>query len=321
MAPTDQHKIGSGFGFTSTAAEVVDGIDLTGKLAVVTGGYSGIGIETTKALANAGAFVVVPARRTDTAATALAGLSNVEVAELDLGDLASVRAFSEKFLASGRGIDILINNAGIMACPETRVGPGWEAQFATNHLGHFALVGRLWRALSPGARVVAVSSAAHRHSAMRWDDVMFTGGYDKWKAYGQSKTANALFAVHLDELGKDQGVRAFSLHPGGIHTPLQRHLTQGELIALGVLDENGNDIPGRFKTPEQGAATQVWAATSPQLADLGGLFLEDCDVAGIRESDEMTAKGVYPYAVDPDEAARLWAYSVELTGVDAVTRG
>ncbi len=321
MAPTDQHKIGSGFGFTSTAAEVVDGIDLTGKLAVVTGGYSGIGIETTKALANAGAFVVVPARRTDTAATALAGLSNVEVAELDLGDLASVRAFSEKFLASGRGIDILINNAGIMACPETRVGPGWEAQFATNHLGHFALVGRLWRALSPGARVVAVSSAAHRHSAMRWDDVMFTGGYDKWKAYGQSKTANALFAVHLDELGKDQGVRAFSLHPGGIHTPLQRHLTQEELIALGVLDENGNDIPGRFKTPEQGAATQVWAATSPQLADLGGLFLEDCDVAGIRESDEMTAKGVYPYAVDPDEAARLWAYSVELTGVDAVTRG
>ena len=321
MAPHDQHKIGSGFGFTSTAAEVVDGIDLTGKLAVVTGGYSGIGMETTKALVHAGAFVVVPARRTDTAAGALAGVSNVEIAELDLGDLASVEAFSEKFLATGRGIDIMINDAGIMACQETRVGPGWEAQFATNHLGHFALVNRLWSALSEGARVVAVSSAAHRHSAMRWDDVMFTRGYDKWKAYGQSKTANALFAVHLDELGKDRGVRAFSLHPGGIHTPLQRHLTQEELIVLGVLDENGNDIPGRFKTPEQGAATQVWAATSPQLADLGGLFLEDCDVAGIRESDEMTAKGVYPYAVDPGEAARLWAYSVELTGVDAVTRG
>lgn len=321
MAPTDQHKIGSGFGFTSTAAEVVDGIDLTGKLAVVTGGYSGIGIETTKALVHAGAFVVVPARRTDTAATALAGLSNVEVAELDLGDLGSVKAFSERFLASGRRIDIVINSAGIMACPETRVGPGWEAQFATNHLGHFALVNRLWRALSPGARVVAVSSAAHRHSAMRWDDVMFIRGYDKWKAYGQSKTANALFAVELDKRGKDQGVRAFSLHPGGIHTPLQRHLSREELIALGILDENGDEIPGRFKTPEQGAATQVWAATSPQLADLGGLFLEDCDVAGIRESDEMTAKGVYPYAVDPDEAARLWAYSVELTGVDAVTRG
>jgi NAD(P)-dependent dehydrogenase (short-subunit alcohol dehydrogenase family) len=321
MAATDQHKIGSGFGFTSTAAEVVDGIDLTGKLAVVTGGYSGIGIETTKALADAGAFVVVPARRTDTAAAALAGLSTVEVAELDLGDLGSVEAFSQNFLASGRGIDILINSAGIMACPETRVGPGWEAQFATNHLGHFALVNRLWSALSPGARVVAVSSAAHRHSAMRWDDVMFTGGYDKWQAYGQSKTANALFALHLDELAKDQGVRAFSLHPGGIHTPLQRHLPQEELIALGVLDENGDEIPGRFKTPQQGAATQVWAATSPQLADLGGLYLEDCDVAGLREDSEMSSKGVYPYAVDPEEAARLWAYSVELTGVDAVTRG
>lgn len=316
MAPTDQHKIGSGFGFTSTAAEVVDGIDLTGKLAVVTGGYSGIGIETTKALAGAGAFVVVPARRTDTAATALAGLSNVEVATLDLGDLGSVQRFADEFLASGRTIDIIINSAGIMACPETRVGPGWEAQFATNHLGHFALVNRLWRALSPGARVVAVSSAAHRHSAMRWDDVMFDRGYDKWQAYGQSKTANALFALHLDELAKDQGVRAFSLHPGGIHTPLQRHISREELIAMGALDENGNDIPGRFKTPEQGAATQVWAATSPQLADLGGLFLEDCDVAGIRDSDEMGAKGVYPYAVAPDEAARLWDLSADLTGVN-----
>jgi NAD(P)-dependent dehydrogenase (short-subunit alcohol dehydrogenase family) len=316
MAPTDQHKIGSGFGFTSTAAEVVDGIDLTGKLAVVTGGYSGIGIETTKALAGAGAFVVVPARRTDTAATALAGLSNVEIAELDLGDLRSVARFSEAFLASGRRIDIVINNAGVMACPETRVGPGWEAQFATNHLGHFALVNRLWRALSPGARVVAVSSAAHRHTAMRWDDVMFEQGYDKWKAYGQSKTANALFALHLDALAKDQGVRAFSLHPGGILTPLQRHLPREEMIELGILDENGDEVPGRFKTPEQGAATQVWAATSPQLSDLGGLYLEDCDVAGLRESNEMTAKGVYPYAVDPDEAARLWALSADLTGVN-----
>lgn len=321
MAPTDQHKIGSGFGFTSTAAEVVDGIDLTGKLAVVTGGYSGIGIETTKALVGAGAFVVVPARRTGTAATALAGLSNVEVAELDLGDLGSVERFSEEFLASGRGIDIMINSAGVMACPETRVGPGWEAQFATNHLGHFALVNRLWRALSPGARVVAVSSAAHRHTAMRWDDVMFDRGYDKWKAYGQSKTASALFALHLDALAKDQGVRAFSLHPGGIRTPLQRHLPREELIELGILDENRDEIPDRFKTPEQGAATQVWAATSPQLADLGGRYLEDCDVAGIRESDEMFAKGVYPYAVDPGEAARLWDLSVELTGVNAFTRG
>jgi NAD(P)-dependent dehydrogenase (short-subunit alcohol dehydrogenase family) len=320
MAAVDQHEIGSGFGFRSSAAEVIDGIDLTDKLAIVTGGYSGIGIETTKALVNAGAHVVVPARRTGPATEALAGLSTVEVAALDLGDLASVRDFAEKFLASGRTIDIVINSAGIMACPETRVGPGWEAQFATNHLGHFALVNRLWPALRPGARVVAVSSAAHRRSAMRWDDVMFThDDYDRWEAYGQSKTANSLFAVHLDLLARESGIRAFSLHPGGIRTPLQRHLSHEEMLEWGFIDEDGNPILDRFKTPEQGGATQVWAATSPRLAGLGGVYLEDCDVAELRTSDEMTAKGVYPYAVDPDEAARLWTLSAELTGVNALT--
>ena len=318
---TPQKKTGSGFGAESTAAEVLDGIDLTGRLAIVTGGYSGIGIETTKALTKAGAFVVVPARRADTAAEALAGLSSVEVVALDLGDLASVKNFADAFLASGRAIDIMINSAGIMACPETRVGPGWEAQFATNHLGHFALVNRLWPALRPGARVVAVSSAAHRYSSIRWDDVMFTqGDYDKWVAYGQSKTANALFAVHLDRLARDTGIRAFSLHPGGIRTPLQRHLPHEEQVALGLVKEDGTPIPSDwFKTPEQGAATQVWAATSPQLADLGGLYLEDCDVAGPRTSTEMGAPGVFPYAVDQDEAARLWTLSAELTGVNALT--
>jgi NAD(P)-dependent dehydrogenase (short-subunit alcohol dehydrogenase family) len=320
MAVTDQHKIGSGFGFLSTAAEVIDDIDLTGKLAIVTGGYSGIGIETTKALVKAGAFVVVPARRPDTAVEALAGLPSVGVPRLDLADLSSVEEFADGFLASGRSVDILINSAGIMACPETRVGPGWEAQFATNHLGHFALVNRLWPALRPGARVVSVSSAAHRHSAMRWDDVMFTRGYDKWVAYGQSKTANSLFAVHLDLLARDSGVRAFSLHPGGILTPLQRHLPHEEQVALGMIDEDGS--PGsmfRFKTAEQGAATQVWAATSPRLADLGGVYLEDCDVAEPRTSTDSLVAGVFPYAVDPDEAARLWALSAELTGVNALT--
>ncbi|HEX6358931.1 SDR family NAD(P)-dependent oxidoreductase [Actinophytocola sp.] len=321
MAVTDQHKIGSGFGFRSTAAEVMDGIDLTGTLAIVTGGYSGIGIETTKALTKAGAFVVVPARRADKAAEALAGLSSVEVVPLDLGDLSSVRAFADGFLASGRSIDLVINSAGVMACPETRVGRGWEAQFATNHLGHYALVNRLWPALRPGARVVAVSSAAHRYSAIRWDDVMFDGGYEKWAAYGQSKTANALFAAHLDLLALDAGVRAFSVHPGGILTPLQRHMAHEELVERGIFDEAGNPNLDWLKTPEQGAATQLWAATSPQLADLGGVYLEDCDVAEIRASDDMAAKGVYPYAVDPDEAARLWTLSAELTGVNAFTRG
>jgi NAD(P)-dependent dehydrogenase (short-subunit alcohol dehydrogenase family) len=323
MGVAQQHKIGSGFGFESTAAEVIAGIDLTGKLAIVTGGYSGIGIETTKALAGAGAHVVVPARRVPAAREALADLSTVEVAELDLGDLESVRTFAEDFLASGRGIDIMINSAGVMACPETRVGPGWEAQFATNHLGHFTLVNRLWPAVRPGARIVAVSSAAHRYTAMRWDDVMFSrGDYDKWVAYGQSKTANSLFAVRLDELARESGVRAFTLHPGGIHTPLQRHLPDEELVRLGILNEDRTPTEGGWlKTPAQGAATQVWAATSPQLADLGGVYLEDCDVAGIRTGTEMTAKGVFPYAVDAAEADRLWTMSAELTGVDALAPG
>jgi NAD(P)-dependent dehydrogenase (short-subunit alcohol dehydrogenase family) len=211
----------------------------------------------------------------------------------------------------------MVNSAAVMACPETRVGPGWEAQFATNHLGHFALVNRLWPAFAPGARVVAVSSGAHRHSAMRWDDVMFEQGYDKWQAYGQAKTANSLFAVHLDKLGLSSGVRAFALHPGGIRTPLQRYLPHEEQVALGIIDEAGSPILGRFKSVEQGAATQVWAATSPQLAGRGGVYLEDCDVAGLRTSDDLAAKGVYEYAVDPAQAARLWALSAELTGVDA----
>lgn len=203
---TPQHKIGSGFGARSTADDVLEGIDLTGRLALVTGGYSGIGVETTRALAKAGARVVVPARRIGAAQENLAGIEGVEVAELDLGDLDSVRAFAEWFLATGRPLDIVIDSAGIMACPETRVGPGWEAQFATNHLGHFALVNRLWPAIEPGgARVVSVSSTGHHASPIRWDDVHWRNGYDKWEAYGQAKTANALFAVQLDRLGQERG--------------------------------------------------------------------------------------------------------------------
>ncbi|HEX4691021.1 MAG TPA: SDR family NAD(P)-dependent oxidoreductase [Solirubrobacteraceae bacterium] len=315
-----QHKIGSGFGAHTTAAEVLNGIDLDGKLAVVTGGYSGLGLEATRALTGAGARVVVPARRPDVAAGALADIAGTEVAALDLGDLDSVRAFAERFLESGRELDIVIDNAGIMATPETRVGPGWEAQFATNHLGHFALVNRLWPAIAPGgARVVSVSSRGHHRSGIRWDDVQFEHGYDKWEAYGQAKTANVLFAVELDRLGADAGVRAFSVHPGGIMTPLQRHLPREEMVALGWLDEQGNPTPeaaAQFKTPEQGAATEVWAATSPQLDGMGGVYLEDCDVAEVApESGERV--GVKDYAIDPEQAQRLWALSGELTGVDA----
>ncbi|WP_406096785.1 SDR family NAD(P)-dependent oxidoreductase [Streptomyces sp. NBC_01013] len=312
---TPQHKIGSGFGARSTVDDVLSGIDLTGSTAIVTGGYSGLGLETTRALAAAGARVVVPARRPAVAQEAVEGIDGVETDDLDLADLDSVRGFAERFLASGREIDIVINNAGIMACPETRVGPGWEAQFATNHLGHYALVNRLWPAIARGgARVVAVSSGAHG-MGVRWDDVHFERGYDRWEAYGQAKAANVLFAVHLDALGRDAGVRAFAVHPGSILTPLQRHLAKSDMVDAGWIDEAGNPTDPTFKSPAQGAATHVWAATSPQLAGMGGVYCEDCDIA--EPAGEGAEGGVHAHATDPGQAARLWALSAGLTGVDA----
>jgi NAD(P)-dependent dehydrogenase (short-subunit alcohol dehydrogenase family) len=314
---TPQQKIGSGFGAQSTAAEVVDGIDLSGKLAVITGGYSGVGIETTRALVDAGASVVVPARRPDHARAELDGIENVEVGELQLDDQDSVRAFAEGF---DRPIDLLINNAGVMASPLFRVGPGWEGQFATNHLGHFTLTNLLWPRLNEGARVVELTSAAHRITGIRWDDMQFERDpYDKWQAYGQSKTANSLFALQLDQFGQDQGIRAFAVHPGGIMTPLQRHLSREEMQASGWIDEDGKVLV-EFKTPEQGAATSVWAATSPQLEGMGGVYCADCDIADVVESIQPGGGGVMAHAVDPDQAARLWEVSANLTGVDAFAR-
>ncbi|HFH3233104.1 TPA: SDR family NAD(P)-dependent oxidoreductase [Pseudomonas aeruginosa] len=312
-----QLPIHSGFGAATTAAEVVAGCNLSAVTAIVTGGHSGLGLETTRALAGAGAHVIVAARDVETARTKTSDIPNTEVERLDLSDQASVRDFAHRFLARNQHLDILIGSAGIMACPETRVGPGWEAQFATNHLGHYALVNLLWPALKGGARVVAVSSAGHHQSAIQWDDVQFAQGYDKWLAYGQSKTANALFAVHLDRLGQSEGVRAFSLHPGKIFTPLQRHLTQDEMIAAGWLDANGNPADPTFKTTEQGAATQVWAATSPQLNGMGGLYCEDCEIAEVDGSEPPSFVGVRAYATDPEQAERLWVLSAQLTGIDA----
>ena len=223
-------------------------------------------------------------------------------------------------LDRGRSVDILINNAAIMACPETRVGPGWEAQFATNHLGHFALANMLWPLLAAdgGARVVALSSTGHKLSPIRFDDLQFESGYEKWAAYGQAKTADSLFAVRLDALGQDAGVRAFAAHPGGIRTPLQRHLSREEMVAAGWMDEEGK-LDERFKTPEQGASTSTWAATSPALAGMGGVYCENCDIARPTDVGSPTARieGVDAHAIDPDDAARLWAVSAELTGVDA----
>jgi NAD(P)-dependent dehydrogenase (short-subunit alcohol dehydrogenase family) len=303
---TPQHRIGSGFGARSSADDVLDGIDLAGKLAIVTGGYSGLGLETTRALARAGAHVVVPARRPAAAVETVGGIGGVEVDELDLANLDSVRGFAKRFLASGRPIDIVINNAGVMACPETRVGPGWEAQFAINHLGHYALVNLLWPAIAGhgAARVVAVSTGLNESSRIHWDDVQFERGYDKWQAYVQAKKANALFAARLDVLGRDVGVRAFSVNPGYILTPLQRHLTKEEMIAAGWIDEDGNAAMPIFKTPAQGAATQVWAATSPTLAGMGGVYCAECDIAEVPESSDV-------------DATRLWTLSAELTDINA----
>jgi NAD(P)-dependent dehydrogenase (short-subunit alcohol dehydrogenase family) len=325
LVTTPQHAIGSGFGYRTTAAEAVAGIDLGGKLAIVTGGYSGLGLETVKALAGAGAHVVVPSRRRDYATDVLSeidrGRGSVEVDELDLADLASVHVFAQRFLDSGRSIDIQINNAAVMAAPEQRVGPGWELQFATNHLGHFALTNLLWRALERdgGARVVALTSTGHKITGVRFDDINFESTpYDKWVAYGQAKTADSLFAVQLDALGQDRGVRAFAVHPGGIFTPLQRHLPREEMVAAGWMAEDGTPDE-RMKTPEQGAATSVWAATSPQLAGMGGVYCEDCDIAEPTDPDDPMARyrGVDAHAIDRDDAARLWTVSAEMTGVDA----
>lgn len=315
--PSVQHPIDSGFGAKTTAAEVLQGVDLAGRVALVTGGYSGIGIETTRALSNAGATVIVPARRPETAREAVGEIPGVELETLDLADLDSVAGLANRLLAAGRPIDLAIDSAGIMACPETRVGDGWEAQFATNHLGHFALINRIWPLLAEGgARVVSVSSRGHQRSAIRWDDIDFRAGYDKWEAYGQAKTANVLFAVWLDRVGRDSGVRAFAVHPGGILTPLQRHLAMEEMQQLGWLDEHGEPTdPTRFKTPEQGAATQLWAATAPRLDGVGGVYCEDCDVASI--DDAGSVSGVRSYAIDPDDAQRLWTLSAQRTGVDA----
>lgn len=312
-----QTPLNSGFGFHSTAAEVLAGIDLSGKLAIVTGGHSGLGLETTKVLAGAGARVLVLARNPEAARKALDGVPKVEVDQLDLADPASVRACAERFVAGGRQAGIVICNAAVMANPETRVGDGWESQFGTNHLGHYALVNLLWPAIAPGARVVSLSSRGHHFSPMRWDDVQFTTGYDKWLAYGQSKTAIALFAKQLDTLGQAKGVRALSVHPGSIYTPLQRHMSMEELTSLGWLNDKGEVIDPNFKTPPQGAATTVWAATSPLLEGKGGLYCENCDVAVRDNTPTPTETGVRDYAIDPALAKCLWTLSAGLTGIDA----
>ncbi|RED52628.1 oxidoreductase [Cohnella lupini] len=328
---TKQTPIGSGFGASTTAEEVIKGTDLSGKIAIVTGGYSGLGLETVRVLRSAGAKVIVPTRDFNKAATALADIDGIDIQVMDLLDPASIDAFAEKFLASGQPVHILVNSAGIMASPLKRDSRGYESQFATNHLGHFQLVARLWPALrnANGARVVSVSSWGHHFSPVVFDDPNFEQrDYERWAAYGQSKTANILFSVALDKRGQADGVRTFSLHPGSIvGTGLEKHLSMEELQAAGVIDENGQpvlDPTKNLKTVEQGAATSVWCATSKQLDNMGGVYCENCDIAPLghdAESDfqldnnsTLTDSGVMPYAVDPKAADQLWSLSEQLIG-------
>ncbi|MFJ6426028.1 SDR family NAD(P)-dependent oxidoreductase [Streptomyces hydrogenans] len=323
MTATDQQPLGSPFSAATTAEDVMAGRDLSGTTAVVTGGYSGLGLETTRALTAAGARVVVPARRPDVARAALRDVKGSEVVPMDLADLDSVRSAAAHISDRIDRIDLLMAVAGVMATPERRVGPGWEGQLTANHFGHFTLTSELYPLLAAagGARIVVNSSAGHTLTGIRRHDPHFRTGYDRWLAYGQAKTANALFAVHLDALGRGDGVRAFALHPGKIITGLQREMKLQEQIERGWVDEHGHVVGADFKTPSQGAATGLWAATSPLLDGRGGLYLEDCDVARVSApGTPMDDGGVRAYAVDPEEADRLWDLSVALTGATPITR-
>ena len=297
------------FGWESTAADVVDGISLAGKNAIVTGGASGIGIETARALARAGAAVTIGARDVAAAERVTADIDgDVRVAQLELLDRASIDAFVDGW---DEPLHILVNNAGVMALPELRLtAEGWETQFATNHLGHFALTLGLHDALAEAgnARVVNVSSSGHLQSPIVFDDIHYAfRPYDPWTAYGQSKTANVLFSVEITKRWADDGITSNALMPGGIMTSLQRHLTTEELEAL--LARAGSSL--RIKTPAQGAATSVLLATSPQLEGIGGRYFEDCNEATIVLKREGS-RGVAPYALDPANAERLWDVSAQI---------
>ena len=324
---TEQKPLPSGFGARTTAEEALGGTDLQGKVALVTGGHAGLGLETTRVLSNAGATVVVGSRDTRKAQMAVAKMKNVEVGELDLASPDSIDRFANEFLNSNRALDLLINNAGVMATPLTRDARGYELQFATNHLGHFQLTARLWPALkrSGDARVVALSSRGHARGGVDFSDPNFNKRpYDKWAAYGQSKSASSLFAVELDKRGQKDGVRAFAVHPGGILTDLLKYMTDEELSAYGIYRENGvpkipdaTKVPERFKTIEEGAATTIWCAVSPQLKGKGGVYCEDCDIAAMVPADSKLNSGVRPWAVDRAAAEELWSLSEKLTSVPA----
>ena len=300
-------------------------------MVVVTGGYSGLGLETTRVLAQAGARVLVPARNPSKAEEALAGIEGVVHARMDLADPASIDSFARDVIATREQVHLLVNSAGVMATPLVRGARGFESQFATNHLGHFQLTVRLWPALRRAgekggfARVISVSSRGHRIAPVDFDDLHFARRpYQKWKAYGQSKTANVLFALGLDARGAAFNVRAFSLHPGSVVTDLARHLSDEDLAALGgdrshpkghVPAGRAAGAGGDFKTIEQGAATAVWCAVSPMLTGMGGVYCEDVDIARKVANEDPNPSGVRAWAVDDEFSERLWTLSEESLGL------
>jgi len=324
-----QRPIGSGFTAISTATDVMNGIDLGGRTAIVTGGYAGIGLETVKALTTAGAKIIVPARDINKAAKNLEGTKNVTIEQLDLMDPASIDAFARKFLETNNSLHILVNNAGIMWVPLQRDLQGYESQLSTNHLGHFQLTARLWPALKQanGARVVNLSSFGHQMAPFNFEDPNFEHrDYETLQGYGQSKTANNLFTVELDYRGKQSGVRAFAVHPGSvIGTDLGRVAPMALFQQMGTHDAIGNlypEVAKKLKNLTQGAATSLWCATSPRLDGIGGVYCENADIAELdlgnidhQYDDPSTLRGVKPYSVDADNAKRLWRLSEELTNV------
>lgn len=301
------------FGAETTTDEVLAGVDLSGKRFLVTGASAGLGVETIRALSAHGGEVVGTARDLGKAQSALAkaGVTGVDVVEVDLADLASVRRGADAIVAKGKKFDAIIGNAGVMACPQGKTADGFETQFGTNHLGHFVFVNRVAPLLKSPGRVVMLSSSGHRLSDVNLEDPGFeTTAYQAFAAYGRSKTANAQFATGLDMRLKSRGIRAAAVHPGGIQTELGRHLTPDDIAQLRAASSTSGI---KYKTIPAGAATSVWAATVAPADAIGGKFCQDCGVAAIDDSDARWG-GVRSYALDPKKADALWAKSEEMVG-------
>jgi NAD(P)-dependent dehydrogenase (short-subunit alcohol dehydrogenase family) len=312
------------FGATSTTNEVLQSINLTGKRVLVTGVSAGLGVETARALAAHGAQVVGAARDLSKARAATeqvraqaADGGSFDLVQLDLASLDSVRRCADGLLAAKKPFDLIIANAGVMACPKGKTTDGFETQFGTNHLGHFVLVNRIASLLKAGSRLVNLSSAGHRYADVNLEDPNFEHSpYEEFIAYGRSKTANVLFAVEFDRRHKARGVRAAAVHPGGIRTELSRHLTPEALEKL-IVEINARQpkgaAPFSYKSIPQGAATSVWAACVADAEAIGGRYCEDCHVAEIASAPGIRA-GVQPYALDPQRAQALWQKSEEMVG-------